>query len=391
MAAEITTTLTVFFSALLFSYLFSERFGFPVIPVYILSGIVLSLFLHPAELHIFEKLGVILLLFYIGLEFSLAEMEKNFKNILSVGLVDLLLNTIPVFLVCKLFGLDNLTSFVVSVILYPSSSAIVSKLLIDLRKLANPEVEPVLAILVFEDIAAATLLAILVNLSGGSGEPSEVAKAGVKIALFIALTYLFVKNFNKVIDFMVARYGTAGEFLILLIGTLLFILVEAAMGFGLSEAIGAFAAGTLFAESSHKERIEQVVVPYRDLFGSLFFLSFGLTIDVSQIGKVSFLFLGVFLAVSFITKLITGVAAARLYRLSVKRGVSAGLMLLPRGEFSILVAATRPELVPFTAAYVLLSSILGSFAVRESEKIISIFFKKKVKKRKSTLRRSDLV
>jgi len=385
-----TATLALFLGTLLLSYFIAEKLKFPVIPIYILAGIGVSLIYHGHDVHVFEALGVILLLFYIGLEFSLAEMEKNFKNIISVGLVDFTFNFFPAFGVAKLIGFDTLTAFVIAVILYPSSSAIVSKLLIDLKKLANPEVEPVLSILVFEDIAAATLLAVLVNLSAGQVSSVEVLKVVIKIAIFIFFVVVFVKNFNKVIDAAVGKYGTATEFMVLLIGTILFLLVEAAMGFGLSEAIGAFAAGTLFAESSHKEEVERVVIPYRDLFGALFFLSFGLSIELSKVGGEILLPLALLLPLSFLTKILTGLVAGKLYGLSLRRGASAGLMLLPRGEFSILVAATTPKLIPFTAVYVLLSSILGSIAVKESGKILSIFFKKKPK-RKSKLTKSQLL
>ncbi|WP_457755283.1 cation:proton antiporter [Thermovibrio ammonificans] len=389
--AHFTTYLALFTGALLASYFVAHRLRLPVIPVYILAGIGVSLFVHAGETKVFEALGVILLLFYIGLEFSLAEMEKNFKNILSVGIVDLTLNLFPLWAVSAALGFDPFTAFVLAVILYPSSSAIVSKLLIDLKKLANPEVEPVLAILVFEDIAAATLLAVLVNISTtGSADPVTVLKVVIKIALFIFFAVVFIKNFNKVVDVVIGKYGTATEFLVLLVGTVLFAFVEVAMGFGLSEAIGAFAAGTLFAETSHKESVEQVVIPYRDLFGALFFLTFGISIDLSKMEASLIVPLGVLIVASFATKLLTGVAAGKLYGLSLKRGVSAGLMLLPRGEFSILVAATVPKLVPITAVYVLASSILGSFAVKESGKILNLLFRKK-KKRKSRLSKSQLL
>ena len=380
----------LFMGALLFSYLIAGYLKFPVIPIYILSGVLLSLFLHGEDVHVFEVLGVVLLLFYIGLEFSLAEMEKNFRSILYVGAVDLILNLVPSYFFLKLLGFGGLTAFTLSVALYPSSSAIVSKLLIDLKKLANPEVEPVLSILVFEDIAAATLLAVLVGLSGGSSDPVGVLKVVVKIALFIFLVFLMVKNFNKAVDFLFKEMGTGAEFTVLFVGTLLFLFVEFSVGFGLSEAIGAFAAGTLFAESSHREQVESVVIPYRDLFGALFFLTFGLSVNLSSF-SLSLLFpLTALLIFTFFTKVLTGIASARLYGLSVRRGFSAGFMLLPRGEFSILVAATTPSVVPLTAFYVLLSSILGSLAVKESGRILGVFFRKK-HKRKSRLSRSELL
>ena len=372
------------------SYVISSKLRFPVIPIYIVAGIVFSLLFHVNEPHIFEILGVILLLFFIGLEFSIAELEKNLKAILSVGFIDLFLNTLPVFFVAKLLGFESFTAFVIAVVLYPSSSAIVSKLLIDLKKLANPEVETVLSILVFEDIAAAVLLAILTSFSGGAPSPEGIVKVLVKVALFIAIAFIAIKNLNRFVNYAFKTFGSSTEFTVLFTATVLFLVVEATFGFGLSESIGAFVAGMLFAESSYKEQIESVVIPYRDLFGALFFLAFGLSIDLTTFSTSVAIPLAVFLIVSFISKLATGILAVKLYNLGAKRGLSAGLMLLPRGEFSILVAATKPELVPLTAAYVLLSASLGSIAMKESGRILNLFFKKKPKK-KSRLTRSQLL
>ncbi|MEO2068810.1 MAG: cation:proton antiporter [Desulfurobacteriaceae bacterium] len=385
-----TTLLSGFLFALTVSYIIASRLRFPVIPIYILAGIVVSLFIHSHEIHIFETLGVILLLFYIGLEFSIAELQRNFKSVISVGLVDLILNLLPVFGIAKILGFDIFTSFVLSVILYPSSSAIVSKLLIDLRKLANPEVDTVLSILVFEDIAAATLLAFLVNFSNGIGSEAELIKTFLKIGIFLLLALGVIVFAGKLVDSILHKIGATTEFLVLLVSTVLFLIVEASMGFGLSESIGAFMAGMLFAESKYKENIESVVIPYRDLFGALFFLSFGLSIDFKSFSTSIIFPLFILLVVSSITKLLTGLISVRFYNLGIKRGLSAGLMLLPRGEFSILVTATTPKLIPLTAAYVLLSSILGSIAVKESSKILNFFFRKKPKK-KSRLTRKELL
>ncbi|SMP18713.1 potassium/proton antiporter membrane subunit, CPA2 family [Desulfurobacterium pacificum] len=386
----ILTHLTIFLTALLFSYILSKKTGIPVIPIYIVAGILISTIAHIHEAHIFETLGVILLLFYIGLEFSVAELEKNLKNILSVGVTDLVLNVTPLFVVAKLLGFDNFTSFVLSIILYPSSSAIISKLLIDYRKLANPEVDPVLSILVFEDIAAAIFLALISNLSSTNSSPTASLAITFKIFLFIFIAFIIVKNTNKLIDIAFHRLGTSSEFVVLLTGSLMFLIIEATLGFGLSESIGAFLAGTLFAESSFKHQVESVVIPYRDLLGSLFFLSFGLSIDPKIFSVEIIPLLTLLLILSFATKILTGIAAAKLYGLKLKRGVSAGIMLLPRGEFSILVAASTPKLLPLTALYVLTSSIIGSITLKESDKLLSVIFRKK-KKRKSKLTRSQLL
>ncbi len=385
-----TSVLALFLSVLLFSYLLARKLQFPVIPVYILAGIATSTLLHVNDVHIFETLGVILLLFFIGLEFSVAELERNFRSIISVGTVDFLINTVPAFLAARFLGFDTFNAFVVATILYPSSSAIVSKLLIDLKKLANPEVETVLAILVFEDIAAAVLLAVLTNFSTGEFTPTNTLQVLLKIFLFILIAFLAIKNLNKLVDSAFNKAGTSTEFTVLFIGSLLFLIIEATFGFGLSESIGAFIAGMLFAESSFKEHVESVVIPFRDLFGALFFLSFGLTIDIKTFSSLSITILSVLVTVSFLTKIVTGLITVRFYNLGIKSGLSAGLMLLPRGEFSILVAGVVPKLISLTAAYVLVSSIAGSYAVKESGKIIGLFFKKKERK-KSRLTRSQLM
>ncbi len=385
-----TSVLAFFLSTLLLSYLLARKLQFPVIPVYILAGIASSTLLHINDVHIFEVLGVILLLFFIGLEFSVAELEKNFKSIISVGLTDFLFNVIPSFFVAKLLGFDTFSALVVSAILYPSSSAIISKLLIDLKKLANPEVETVLAILVFEDIAAAIILAVLSSFSLGEFTPIDTLQILLKVFLFILLAFISIKNLNKLVDIAFNRIGTSTEFTVLFIGSVLFLIIEATFGFGLSESIGAFIAGMLFAESSFKKHVESVVIPFRDLFGALFFLSFGLTIDIKTFSSLPLTALSILLATSFITKTVTGLIAVRFYNLSTRSGLSAGLMLLPRGEFSILIAGLVPKLIPLTAAYVLISSIVGSYAVKESSKITKLLSRKQEKK-KSRLTRSQLL
>jgi CPA2 family monovalent cation:H+ antiporter-2 len=198
------------------------------------------------------------------------------------------------------------------------------------------------------------------------------------------------ENLNRLVDYAFKTFGSSTEFTVLFTATVIFLFVETTLGFGLSESLGAFVAGMLFAESSYKEQIESVVIPYRDLFGALFFLAFGLSIDLTAFSTSIVPPLTALIIISFITKLATGMVAVKLYSLGVKRGFSAGLMLLPRGEFSILLAATKPQLVPLTAAYVLLSASLGSIAMKESGRILNLFFKKKPKK-KSRLTRSQLL
>src|SRR5215475_13299085 len=152
-------------------------------------------------------------------------------------------------------------------------------------------------------------------------------------------------------------------------------------GFGetihVDEAIGELLLGLVMSEMEHSERIERIIVPFRDFFGALFFFGFGLTIDPLGLGGAVWTALGA-VALTIIGNVAAGVLAGRSAKLSVAASLNTGLTIISRGEFSIIMAnlakegGLAPVLQSFAALYVLILAVLGPLLTRESERVYSL-------------------
>ncbi|MEO0150055.1 MAG: cation:proton antiporter, partial [candidate division WOR-3 bacterium] len=189
--------------ALLFVFMFFvssgfKRFGIPTIISFLLVGFLAKIFLGEEDVHyivFFKELGIILLFFFIGLEYTF-ERLKNMFFIWKPGVVDFALNFIPAFLLGLLFGLNPITSLILASVFYPTSTSITAKLLTDFKRLASPEAELLIGILIFEDLMAIIILSLLVPLKEIGGLQFEMfftilAKLLIVLAVFYAL-YRFV-------------------------------------------------------------------------------------------------------------------------------------------------------------------------------------------------------
>ncbi len=246
---------------------------------------------------------------------------------------------------------------------YISSSGVIAKVLAELRRLENPETPTVLAILVLEDLAMAAYLPIVAVLLVG-GSPTKIALS-VSIAIAAVLLVLVIA----------IRYGEplsrffgheSDEIILLTIFGLVLLVAGLAQRLQVSSAIGAFLVGIAvsgpLAHQSHR-----LLAPLRDLFAATFFFFFGLEIDPATLPPVlvTAAILGVITAV---TKVLTGNIAARRAGMDSKGALRAGMALVSRGEFSIVIAGLgaglEPRLGPLSAAYVLLLAIAGPILAR---------------------------
>ncbi len=240
-----------------------HRFGFPPLPVYLLTGLVVGERLPVEELEPLPSLGLLLLLFSVGLEFGPDRLRGLSGKALRAGLFDAL--ALPLgFLLGLLSGLDARGAALLAGILYISSSAVVVKLIIDLRRAANPESEVVLGVLVLEDLVVALLLALL----GGHGPTGFLGG--------VALAFLYLLFARFLGPLLVRFMETLSHELVLLLGAafttgtaLLFHAV------GASEGVGAFLSGVIAASLGLRERLEHLFGPVRDLGVALFFLVVG--------------------------------------------------------------------------------------------------------------------
>ncbi|CAN5144872.1 hypothetical protein BH23GEM4_BH23GEM4_23500 [soil metagenome] len=359
--------------ALALSALLFLRFRQSVIPAYILLGMALRPLVEQSRaIEELATLGVVLLLFFMGLEFSLGALLRDRRRIVRTGGIDLLL-CFPVGLIAGwALGFGWAGTLLLAGAVYMSSSAIIAKSVIELRRSADPETALALGILVFEDLFIALFLAIL---SGAVlvEEPDALAAAwGVgRALLFFGLVVLVALRARPLLDRAFAV--ESDDVFVLLVGSVTLLLSWGALAAGLSEAIGAFLAGLALAETAHKARAERLFAPLQGIFAAIFFLGFGLSIDPAEFRGIwpAALLLAVGAVVS---KIAAGWWAGRGSGLSRRGALALGLTLIARGEFSIILAGIAvtiglPELGATIALLVLLLSVVGTSAMQFSPQI----------------------
>lgn len=353
-----------------------RRIGLPTIPFFMAAGVIfgpntpgISLVEDPHDLELLAALGLILLLFHLGLEFSLNDLLAGGRRLLGIGAIYLVLNVGGGLLLGLVLGWGTNEALVIAGAVGISSSAIVTKLLIELRRLANPESRLILGIIVVEDIFLALYLALLQPVLGDAeGIGDAAGQFAVAFGFLLALG-------------AVARWGAGvvgrlvntpdDELLTVMFVGIAVLVAGVAEELGVSDAIGAFMAGLVLAESPVAHRIERLVLPLRDAFAAAFFFAFGLTIDPGDARDVVW---PVALAVvlSIVLNVIAGIAAARLQGFSRNAAANIGLTILGRGEFSLILATLATaaglddRIGPFVALYVLVLAVLGPLLAARS-------------------------
>lgn len=337
-----------------------HRFGFPPLPVYLLTGLLVGQRLPVQDLEPLPSLGLLLLLFSVGLEFGPDRLKGLSGKAVQAGFYDAL--ALPLgFLLGLLAGLDLRGAALLAGAIYVSSSAVIVKLIIDLRRVANPESEVVLVTLVLEDLVVILLLALL----GGQGPE------GVIVSLLLGGIYLFLANLfgYRLVSFL----ESLSDELVLLLGAA-FTTGTALLfhSLGVSESLGAFLAGSLAASLGLRERFERLFGPVRDLGVALFFLVVGASArDLFQgltpaLVVLALLGLLVKLPLNFL-----GGARAGLSR---KRRLYSAFYLVPRGEFNLVLGALAqaqgyPLVAQVAVLLVLLSIPLGALLIRFAPEI----------------------
>lgn len=325
------------------------------------------------------RVGVLFLLFYLGLEFSVSRLIKAGKSIAVGGSIYIGINFTAGLLFAYLVGLPYKEMLVVAGITTISSTAIVAKVLFDLRRTANRETEMILGIIMFEDVFLAIYLSLVSGIVlSGATSVGGVVLSGVFAMAFImgliALGRFAAPLLNRALRI------SSNEVFLLVVFACLFLLAGLGETIHVAEAIGALLLGLVFAETDESQRIEHLVVPFRDFFGAFFFFGFGLTIDPFALGGAVWLALGAVI-VTIAGNMLAGVIAGRTAGLSGQESVNVGLTIVSRGEFSIILANLAkagnllPIVQPFAALYVLLLAILGPLMTKQSENIFGLFVK----------------
>jgi CPA2 family monovalent cation:H+ antiporter-2 len=349
----------------------ARKYALSPIPLYLLAGLSLGtggIAPVPAAgafVSTGASIGVVLLLLTLGLEFSIGEFAASMRRHLPSAAVDVVLNATPGAIAGWLLHLNFVGILAMAGITFISSSGVIARLLNDLGRLGNRETPAVLSVLVLEDFAMAAYLPLLAVLAAGGTWWEALLWMG---AAMIALVAVFAASYRW--GHHVGRLISHpdDEQLLLRILGLTLLVAAAAEHLHASAAVGAFLVGlTLTGETA--ERARAVLTPLRDLFAAVFFLAIGLSVDPKDL--VPMLPVAVLLAaVTAVTKVATGVYAARRDGVARPGQLRAGTALIARGEFSLViiglagtsVAAIGSLATPYVFVLAIVGPLLARFA-----------------------------
>jgi CPA2 family monovalent cation:H+ antiporter-2 len=372
--------LAVIGAALLLAGLFARfgrRIGLPTIPFFIVAGIIFGpqtpgvvVLDDPDQIHMLAMLGLVLLLFHLGIEFSINELIAGGRRLLLAGgsYIGLLFSAGIAFGWALDWGTREI--FVIAGMIGTSSTAIVTKLILDLRRVSNRETGMILGIIVVEDVFLAFYLAFLQPILGGSEGAGEIIVSALTAFAFLIGLFSLARWGARLVRPFIAG-GDAELTVILVVGFGVFVAGFAHYA-GASDAVGALLAGMVVAGAGIGHRVERLLVPLRDVFAAIFFFWFGTTIAPSDMGAIApAVVAGVLITMAF--NVVAGVVAARVYGHGRQEAANTALMLVSRGEFELILASLAvaagldSRVAPFAAFYVLILSIVSPLASARSD------------------------
>jgi monovalent cation:H+ antiporter-2, CPA2 family len=356
----------------------AERLRLSAIPLFLIAGLVLG------ELGVAQvgdaaefvdataEIGVILLLLLLGLEFSATELAESMRRHAPSGVVDLALNAPPGFAAGMLLGFEWRASLALAGVTWISSSGIVARLIGELGRTGYRETPAVLSVLVLEDLAMAAFLPLVAVLLAG-GTPTRAVLGVVAAVAVVLLMFALATRYGH-------RLGTVlgpddDEQVLLRVLGLTLLVAGLTFVVGASAAVGAFLVGLAIPPETGL-RARTVLKPLRDLFAAIFFLSFGLAVTPGTV-LPALPAAAVLAVVTLVTKVATGWYAARRDGVARYGRARAGTMLIPRGEFSVViaglaVAAGVTRIGPLVSGYVLLLGIAGPLLARRADTLTRV-------------------
>jgi CPA2 family monovalent cation:H+ antiporter-2 len=338
-----------------------------------------------SALNLFAEIGVILLLFVIGIEFPYAKIKSIGREAVGIGSVGLFLTMGVVYYAASIIGLEFMDALFIAAALSVSSTAIIVKLLEEMGRINKESSILILGILIVEDIIAVILISSLQSIA-------LVGTVSIESVIVIVLvaTGLIVGTFTvgtRVIPPLIDRIAAAEHREILLLGVLGLCFGYALFAniVGLSVAIGAFLAGVLVAESKSAEVAKLLSSPIKDMFVAIFFISVGALMDVSELENYIPLAIAL-IAVSVGMKFGGNMLGNIIFRQKRGKALRSGFTLAaPRGEFSIVIVkvgidigAVSSFLFPLIGIISIITAFISPLLIKSGDKIISKLEEKNV-------------
>lgn len=361
-----------------------QKLKLPSIIGFLLTGIIigpygLSLINAVEQVEVLSEIGVILLLFVIGMELSLKQLASIKKTVFIGGLLQVGITAIVTGLIYYFLGYSWNESVFVGFLFSLSSTAIVLKTLQDRKEISAPHGRNALAILIFQDIIVVPMMLVTPLIAGESANIGmSIISLLLKSAVVILITVISARYIVPKLMHAVAKTNSK-ELFLLVTFTLCFAVAFLTSEVGLSLALGAFIAGLIISESEYSHQATSIILPFRELFTSFFFVSVGMLLDLSffigNIPTIMFLVLLVFI----IKSIIAGLAVAVL-KYPTRTVLLTGLSLFQVGEFAFILSKVGIEYKILTAqtnqyflSVSIVSMILTPFIIIFSERIAKRF------------------
>jgi len=348
------------------------------IPFYLLAGLAVSeggfanLQLSEDFIELGAEIGVVLLLFALGVEYDPDDLRAGLRVGLPAGLLDAGANFAPGLTAGLVLGWDVRAAILLGGVTYISSSGVVAKVLGDLGRLGNRETPSILTILVMEDLAMALYLPVVAVLLVGGSWLAGVGSVALAL-LTVGAVLLVALRHGRVLSRFVS--SESDEVLLLTVFGLTLLVAGIAQQLQVSAAVGAFLVGIALS-GPVSARAGALVSPLRDLFAATFFLFFGLQVDPGDLPGAA----GIAIVLGVVTagtKVMTGVWSAARTGVGRRGQLRAGAALVARGEFSIVIAGLgvaagiEADLGPVAAAYVLLLAATGPLLTKYADRFVS--------------------
>ncbi|MDX5481309.1 MAG: cation:proton antiporter [Hymenobacteraceae bacterium] len=321
-----------------------QRFKLPTILGFLATGVIagphgLSLIKSTHDIEILAEIGVILLLFIIGMEFSLRNLAMIKRTVLLGGMTQVLATIGLVTVVMLLLNFNTGEAIFMGFLIALSSTAIVLKVLQDKGEINSPQGRVVLGILIFQDIIVVPMMLLAPLMAGGSEDIGTalllMALKGVLVIVFVLVSarYLVPK-----LLYIVAQTKSK-ELFILSVVVICFAVAWLTSSLGLSLALGAFMAGLIISESEYSHQATSNILPFREIFTSFFFVSIGMLLDFGfMLEHLPVILL--FTVVAFLLKGLVATTAARILQYPFRVSLLVGLSLFQVGEFAFILSKT---------------------------------------------------
>ncbi|MHA6249228.1 cation:proton antiporter domain-containing protein [Pontibacter sp. CAU 1760] len=319
-----------------------QRFRFPTILGFLATGVIagphgLSLIAATHDIEILAEIGVILLLFIIGMEFSLRSLAMIKRTVLLGGTTQVLATIVLVWVIMLIFGFSHGEGVFMGFLIALSSTAIVLKLLQDKGDINSPQGRVVLGVLIFQDIIVVPMMLVTPLMAGGSENlGSALLWMGLKGVFVIVFVLISARYLVPMLLYAVAKTKSK-ELFILCVVVICFAVAWLTSSLGLSLALGAFMAGLIISESEYSHQATSNILPFREIFTSFFFVSIGMLLNFQFMLQ----HLPIILFFTLITIIIKGVVAtvaARMLQYPLRISLLVGLSIFQVGEFAFILS-----------------------------------------------------